>query len=150
MIDANVVYRHFDVQHHLADQGDGLHRRLSSTVFRDKNGVSVDNGALSSAQDTHARHPGGGVLSITKAELQTHGFTITSKPIAGNPAHCEIGSPSEGKAKRLARTAMIVIAPPGYAVDATGKMLRPLAVGAGASATTPTPPANAPPTGNSP
>lgn len=64
-------------------------------------------------------------------------------PEPTNPAHCEIGKPSGGKAKDLAREGIVVIPPDGYAVDATGKLLSPIAATAAPNPQPPTLPPSA-------
>jgi hypothetical protein len=125
--DSSVVYRRFDADpkhQHLADKGDGTGFRIGSCLFRDSNGVSVDDGAKCSAEEAASREAGCGIVAVKKEVLAKENIKVASKPEADNAAHCELGTVGDKQAKRLSRNALIVKAPQGYEVDEDGKTLR--------------------------
>lgn len=125
--DSSVVYRRFDADpkhQHLADKGDGTGFRIGSCLFRDSNGVSVDDGSKCSAEEAAGRQSGCGIVAVKKDLLTKENIKITPVPQAENPAHCELSAVGDKHAKRLSRNAVIVKAPQGYEVDEDGKTLR--------------------------
>lgn len=62
--------------------------RVSSALFKDSRGLSLDDGELCTPEDTAARYPGCGVIAIPKVVFTEIGFPIESDPVPENPAHC--------------------------------------------------------------
>lgn len=76
--------------------------RPTSQAFRptpkDNNRLSVDDATLTTPEESFRRgneppRQSLGILSITHAECQTHGLTITPDPTPDNPAHALITFP---------------------------------------------------------
>jgi len=118
--DDDVVYRRFNASaksKHLAAKGEGNKFRISTTLFKDSNGVSIDDGALSTPEQSWAREECCGLVSVPKSLLAQEGIAIEPKPETENPAHCEIGDLKDGQAKRVTKSITILFAPPGVNGD---------------------------------
>jgi len=98
---------------------DGPGWRLASSLFLSER-VSVDNAELTSPEETAARAPGGvpsGVAEVEASVIAEIGASVVPDPTPENHAHCLIlGMDKQKRARKLARSAKIVLPLPGLRV----------------------------------
>jgi hypothetical protein len=121
--DPSKVYRIFKgVDHHLVPADGGGHRLRSGWFRCTRGGVSVDDGALTSPEETYARNIPCGVAAIPKSELAKEGLELvmdpedTAEDLARNPSHRIVKNVGSKPARRITETAEIVIHLEGWQV----------------------------------
>lgn len=106
--DPNVVYRRVTPhQNNWVEEPDGR-VRVSSGAFRDKNGVSVWDGAVCSPDDVRGTDAEAGVWAIPKSLITDNGARLESKPEDG-PGHLEIHGGTKSLPSKIAANATEVI-----------------------------------------
>lgn len=84
--------------------------RVSSGAFRDKNGVSVWDGAVCSAEEVRGDNPSMGVWAISKDALKNFDPDVIVKPFfADGEGHYEIHTKMKKLANRISETAKEVL-----------------------------------------
>lgn len=121
--DPTKVYRYFKAgPNHLMDAEGGGHRLKSSWFRCTHGGVSVDDGAISSAEETWARNVPCGVAAIPKSVIEAEGLSLTFDPqdskedLERNPAHRLVADPGSKGCRRITQSAEVVIRLDGWQV----------------------------------
>ena len=123
----DVIFRAFKgTLEHLCEVPTGGFRLKSSWFRVTGGGVSVDDGELSSAEETYERNKPCGVASIFKAKLAELGFAIvldaedTPEDLLRNPAHRVVPGVGSKDCKRITASAVIEICLEGWQVVGAG------------------------------
>ena len=128
--DPTKVYRAFRAcKEHLVEAPEGGYR-LSSAWFRcNRGGVSVDDGAVSSPEETWERNKPCGVAAVAKEAIAGRQLKLERDPedtiddLKANPAHLVVMAVSAKDAKRLTSAAEIIVKLEGWQVrGANGTM----------------------------
>lgn len=119
------VFRAFrGIDEHLQSRPNGGFRLKSSWFRVTGGGVSVDDGAFSTPEETQGRNGTCGVARVSKQKLSELGYAIepdpqdTAEDLARNPSHRIVPQVTAKDAKRITKSAQIILQLEGYQVVA--------------------------------